>query len=212
MHLDYDRHADEVTGFADLGDDKEDDSLAREALVFMAVGVKEKWKMPLAYFFVDCLSGANLSRLISQTIVRLNDTGSRVLAVTLDGSAINCSAMRHLGCKLCEEILHSFPHPSDPTKLVYVYWDPCHMLKLLRNMLGEWKVLYTKWGPVRWQHIVGLHEYQVREGISAANKLSERHIAYERQKMKVRIMQYNRYTVTIYDKYVFTIDFIILTE
>jgi hypothetical protein len=189
MHLDYEHHKDEVMGFVDLDDGELlEEELAREAMVFMAVGLTEQWKMPLGYFFVAGLSAAVLSRMISAAIVRLHAIGIRALSVTLDGSAVNISAMKCLGCPLTQHLQHSFPHPSEPSIPVYVYWDPCHMLKLLRNMLGDWKVLYTRFGQVRWQHIINLHNFQLQEGVTAANKLSDRHIHYQRQKMKVSKM------------------------
>ena len=47
-------------GYVDLGNDVEDgDSapLAKDALVFMVVGINELWKVPVRYFFIDGLSG-----------------------------------------------------------------------------------------------------------------------------------------------------------
>jgi hypothetical protein len=185
MHLDYNQYTDNVLGFVDFGKESApNDELAREALVFMAVGLKQEWKMTLANFFISRINGISLAQLINEAIARLDSIGIRVISVTLDGCAANISAMSALGCKL-QALENSFVHPVNPSQRVYIYWDPCHMLKLLRNMLGDWKVLYTRDGPVRWRHIEDLHAYQVREGLSAANKISERHLQYERQKMKV---------------------------
>lgn len=46
-------------GYVDLGNDVDDDSLsvAKDALVFMAVGIKDSWKVPCGYFLIDGLSG-----------------------------------------------------------------------------------------------------------------------------------------------------------
>jgi hypothetical protein len=46
-------------GYVDLGNDvKHDDSapIAKDALVFMVVGLNETWKAPVGYFFVDAWS------------------------------------------------------------------------------------------------------------------------------------------------------------
>ena len=46
-------------GHVDLGTEMDDDSLpvAKEALTFMVVSLKESWKLPVAYFLIDGLSG-----------------------------------------------------------------------------------------------------------------------------------------------------------
>jgi hypothetical protein len=43
-------------------------------------------------------------------------------------------------------------------------------------MLGDWKVLYTSEGVVRWNHLVSLQLLQEEEGVKLANKLSSQHI------------------------------------
>ena len=51
--------------YRDFGNGIEDDSspFAKDALVFMAVHVNGSWKFPLAYFFIDGLSGSERANL-----------------------------------------------------------------------------------------------------------------------------------------------------
>ena len=60
-----------------------------------------------------------------------------------DGLSANVATAEILGVKL--ESPHNirawFPHPCDPCIKIWFIFDPCHMLKLMRNMLASWKVL-----------------------------------------------------------------------
>lgn len=187
-HRDIDKSTDDTVGCITLAEeDTTDEVVATEALVFMAVGLKGRWKVPLGYFFVKGISGAVLAQLIQHALTQLHEAGVRAMAVTMDGCPTNLAALKKLGCDVKAGTSHSFPHPADSTLSVYVYMDPCHMLKLLRNMLAECSVVYTKWGAVNWSYVEDLHAYQMKEGLKAGNKISERHVNWQQQKMKVSL-------------------------
>lgn len=59
--------AGKIHGYVDLGCGSVDDSLppARDALVLMAVAIDEAWKIPVAYFFIDTLTGGERANIIS---------------------------------------------------------------------------------------------------------------------------------------------------
>jgi len=62
------------------------------------------------------------------------------------------------------------------------------MLKLTRNTLAEKSVLIDADGnKIKWEYFETLQELQCSEGLVAANKLTERHIQWHRQKMKVKL-------------------------
>lgn len=62
------------------------------------------------------------------------------------------------------------------------------MLKLVRNTLGDKKVLINCDGQyIKWDNIVQLHEIQESKGLHAANKLRKPHIKYYDNKMNVRL-------------------------
>lgn len=64
-HVEY--SAGKTHGYVDLGCASVDDSLppARDALVLMAVAIDEAWKIPVAYFFIDALTGGKRANIIS---------------------------------------------------------------------------------------------------------------------------------------------------
>jgi hypothetical protein len=71
---------------------------------------------------------------------------------------------------------------------VYIVCDPFHMLKLLRNALGDKKLFCdVNGGVIQWEYIVHLHKLQVEEGLHAASKLHEPHKEWQQMKMKVKL-------------------------
>lgn len=90
--------------------------------------------------------------------------------MTYDGAAVNLSVLRSLGCKLdLTELDASFPHPVTK-KPVFAMLDPCHMLKLLRNVLCDKKAIVNANKQfLFWKHINELHEIQYIEGLRLAN-------------------------------------------
>ena len=68
----------------DVGNRIDDDTspAAKEALVCVVVNVNGSWKVPCAYFFIDCLSEAKRANLISICIQRLTDVGGTVVSLT----------------------------------------------------------------------------------------------------------------------------------
>ncbi|KAL4084396.1 hypothetical protein QTP88_028219 [Uroleucon formosanum] len=88
-------------GFVDLGTDIsfECDDLphAKNALVFMAVGINGHWKMPIGYFFINGLNGAERGNLLVKCLELMSDTNSKVHSITFDGAYTNIAMCRVLG-------------------------------------------------------------------------------------------------------------------
>ncbi len=163
------------------------DSIATNALVFMAVGLKKPWFHPIAYFLVDRVNGKMQAELIKEAINLLTEAALDVQAVVFDGCAKNLTTARCLGCNI-DKFDGSFNHPSRPNKTVYVILDVCHMLKLARNSLGDKKVFHTDTGAkICWNYITELYNVQKSDVLHLGNKLKTKHIKWHNQKMKVAI-------------------------
>ena len=154
-------------GFVDLGNGASDDDdsapLAKDALVFMVVHVNGSWKVPCAYFLIDGLNGQERANLVQICIQRLADVGVRVVSLTCDGPSCHFSMLSHLGTSITMKdcINGSFKHPSDPSHEIHVLLDVCHMLKLVRNTLGEKQIFIDENGSfIRWHYIVELQKLQ----------------------------------------------------
>lgn len=58
------------------------------------------WKLPVAYFFLDGLTGSEHANLIRQFLVKLYEINVHVTALISDGPACNISMYRELGANL----------------------------------------------------------------------------------------------------------------
>ena len=189
-HVTYDGKT--FRGYVDLGNDAEiNDSspLAKDALVFMVVGINKTWKVPVGYFFIDGLSGEERANLVTVCIKKLHDIGVDVISLICDGPSCHLAMLRTLGaCMTPQNLKPYFIHPSDKGKKIYVLLDICHMLKLVRNTLGDGGILVDKDGKkVCWEYIIALQQLQEKEGLRLGNKLKLAHIRWWQQKMKVNL-------------------------
>ena len=98
--------------------------------------------------------------------------------------------VKNLGCNLdalSSDFKTYFKHPASDND-VCVFLDLCHMMKLVCNTLGDKKSIVD--GDdifIKWEFIDSLHKLQVQEGLHFANRLRDRHIAWHKNKMNVRL-------------------------
>ncbi|GLV43869.1 hypothetical protein CBL_11551 [Carabus blaptoides fortunei] len=179
-------------GYIDMGTGIEVDTneLAKSVLVFLLVAINENWKIPVAYFLCNTVKAVEKKTLVLNCIKLANDAGVKVVALTFDGTTTNLATVRSLGCELDANrpntLKTHFQHP-DISGNIYVILDPCHMLKLVRNVLGDLKNLQWENKTVSWEYIENLQKLQEFEGIHLANKLKKIHVNYKNQKMKVKL-------------------------
>ena len=113
----------------------------------------------------------------------------------MDGTNHNVTTFNSLGCNLLpddgtvEKIETSFPHPHpDVNGPVYAMLDPGHMVKNVRNLLNHYKELeWVGKGLVKWKYLEMLDNIQKLHDFRLGNKLTSRHINFEKNKMKVKL-------------------------
>jgi hypothetical protein len=173
-------------GYADLGNGPDTSIEAKEALVFMLVGLYGSWKCPFAYFLTCGISAETQAQLIKMAVSTIEKEGFVVKAITMDGHRTNMSMAELLGAKF-EPLKTCSPYFESPgNNKIYFTFDACHILKLFRNMLQSYRYLKDDQNQViAWDHIVRLNNLQQSHGLKLANKLTDRHIFFENQKMKV---------------------------
>ncbi|KAI5729271.1 hypothetical protein M8J76_000908 [Diaphorina citri] len=181
----WDKKNKKMSGYVDLGNGLSDqnETYASEALVFMVVSMKQKFKCPVGYFLVDKISAEVQAELLKSCIKKLNDVGVSVVNVTFDGAQANIKTAKILGCDFTAR---------DPTfavdgRNINVSLDACHMVKLARNTLADKKIITSPNGDIKWQYLVDLVEEQEKIGLKFANKLSGRHIKFFNKKMNVSL-------------------------
>lgn len=111
-----------------------------------------------------------------------------VISLTLDSTSEHFATVKLLGANFDPYNLKPyFLHPIN-LKNIYVIFDACHMLKLIRNTFGDEKLFIDYEGnKIEWRYIKQLAHLQENEGLRAGNKLNLRHIQYYKMKMKVNL-------------------------
>lgn len=181
----WDHHQQKTVGFVDLGSGSMQ-VLASDVLVVMAMGIKSSWKQPVAYFFTNKVDSDLQAQLLTMVFHSIVEIGIAPVSLTMDGTSTNFSTMNRLGCNTDSESFQTwFPFDPSPFGRIFVFPDPCHMIKLLRNQMGSLKEMKIRGERVSWVFVERLHAVQKSEGLRAANKLSDRHINWQKQKMKV---------------------------
>lgn len=192
QHIDYD--GTNYYGHIDIGNGINNDSLAaaKECLVIMIVSVNENWKLPIGYFLVNSLNSSQKAELVKHALNLLsNITNLNVVSLTFDGCSTNVTMSQLLGCNFNADCLNTsflFNSTNSTDHEIVVLLDPAHMIKLVRNALGEKKkFLDYKNNIIDFDFIQKLFILQENEGCHLGNKLRKQHIFYNNQKMKVKL-------------------------
>lgn len=182
-------------GYEDLGDgllpetELKKRRLAKDAFVFMVINLKQRWKITVGYFLIASLTGKEKANLIRVCLEKLYDIGVVARVVTADGPSANLKMFEELGAILDIDWMRPwFQHPSSHTIRVCVLLDPCHMIKLLRNVLGDYPFLLDENNKkICWKYVEELYKLQKEEGLRCGNRLKKKHIQWRKMKMKVNL-------------------------
>ena len=166
-----------------------DDKLASESLAFLVVGLKSFFKIPFGYFLIDKINAERQAILVKDALYILGMAGFNVHAVVCDGSYTNQATATALGCSLrVNNIDTTFKNSFESDSEVLFMFDACHLLKTVRNCLGDLKVLYSNGEEINWKYIQALHELQLDYDLNLCNKLKGKHLNYQNNKMKVSLV------------------------
>lgn len=154
----------------------------------MVVSLNSNWKLPIGYFLINGIESQTSAELITNALIKLHDVGVEVVSLTLDGTSEHFAALKLLGANFhFSDVRPYFSHPVT-LKNIYIVFDACHMLKLIRNTFGDKKVLINCDGKkVEWKYITQLAHLQENEGLLDSNRINIKHIQYYKMKMKVNL-------------------------
>lgn len=115
--------------------------------------------------------------------------GATTCSLTFDGAPSNYAAAKALGAEVTMDFdAMSFENPAEVNNKVFVFPDPPHCLKLIRNALGQYGTFRDGEGrSIKWDYFSKLVDIQEREGLHLANKITRRHINYKTEIMKVKL-------------------------
>jgi hypothetical protein len=125
---------------------------------------------------------------VELAIKYLNETGIVVTNITADNAATNVAMFNFLGARLtnADNLKVTLDLENSVGEPICVIIDPSHVIKLVRNCIGDLKILYTCDGrEIRWGYLESLHSLQTEEGLHLSNRLRTEHIRYHLKKMKV---------------------------
>lgn len=145
--------------------------LAKEALVYLITGINERWKIPVAYFYIAGLTSQERAEITLQIINFIVPSGVNIIALTFDGLPANI--------KLCTEL---------NADVYYIFFDAAHMLKLIRTAWATKRVVYDSNGnSIKWEFIETLVRLQENGYFHLANKINGKHIQWQKNKMSVKL-------------------------
>lgn len=135
------------------------------------------------------MSSMILAELIKTALTLTAQAKLRITSVTCDAETVNINALNILGCNIFannqEEIVNYFMHPTENYK-IYIILDACHMLKLARNALADYREFEYNKKSTKWDYIVRLHTLQKSLTFKLKNKLSSQCVYWQQNKMKVK--------------------------
>lgn len=179
-------------GFVNYGQDEEEEekAIAKEAIVFILNGIEANFEFPVAYYFIDKLTGQQRKNLISDIIEAVTKCGIKITNLTFDGLSANAVMCLSLGADFdvySKDFKTYILNPVSNEK-IYIMLDPCHMLKLVRNTLGNRLEFFAenKCNKIEWRYIESLYTYS-RENNLHTHRLTKKHINWMANKMNVRI-------------------------
>lgn len=118
----------------------------------------------------------------------LSKRGVKVANITFDGYSSNAKMSNILGANFrdqCGNYNSFFPHPIDGSK-VYIMYDPSHMEKLIRNTLGNVRILLDGDKKIEWKYFEDLVQFSRSNSMGLALKINKRHLEFEDRKIHVR--------------------------
>lgn len=117
-----------------------------------------------------------------------NETGAHLNSLTFDGAYVNKAMCTKLNASFKYESLTSSITNVINKEPIFLFLDPCHMVKLVRNTFGDIQVFKNNEGKyIKWVFIEKLFEKLNIEGLRAGTKLTKRHLNYRNEKMNVRL-------------------------
>lgn len=162
---------------------------ATQAIVYMIVGINERFQIPICYHFITSLDGKQKKELLIANIDKVSETNAKIVCVTFDGHASNISMCKLLGADINIDSPKFQPYfYSTSQQWIHIMFDPVHMMKLVRNAIGKKGVLLNgNMDEIRWSHIENLVEFSKTRGYALTHKMGQKHILFGNLKMNVRV-------------------------
>lgn len=169
--------------------EEKSNQIAKQALAFMLNGVNCSFDFPICYWMIDSINAAQRMTRVLEVLQAVSSAGVLVKFLVFDGCPSNIAMSELLTGKKLDpfstEFETFFVNPTNGEK-IYIYLDPCHMAKLVRNTMSKKTILDQSGDKIEWRFITTLYEFS-QENSFHVHKLTKKHINWERNPMSVSL-------------------------
>lgn len=158
-------------------------AIAKDALVFMIVG--PDFKIPVAYHLLNGLQSVDRAAMTLEVVRKVEETGAKIMSLTSDGLLANVTVAKLLGANFDQNKPY-FTSPTYPHQKIYIIFDPCHMLKLIRKHFSQCRIFFQN-ELLDWNLLCILVEKQRLQNFNFCNSLTQHHIDWKQKPMNVRL-------------------------
>lgn len=185
-------------GYVDFGHEPGDDqnhqnTIAKQAIVFLLNGIEVNFEFPVAYYLIDELDMNARKDLLNEIIPAVTRCGIKITNLTFDGHSANVPAcellIANLKINLKIKNRKFMPYVINPIskERIHIIMDPCHMEKLVRNRWADCGVFFDGAGnKIEWRFIEALYTYSCANDFRT-HKLTKKHMQWQRNPMSVRL-------------------------
>ncbi|KAJ3640332.1 hypothetical protein Zmor_003639 [Zophobas morio] len=185
--LHYEKYRQIIMGYEDLGYLGRFNKNADHALVFMARGVRKRWKQPIAYFFTwKTIKTPHLKQIVVRCVQELRSIGLNVVTTVCDQGATNRGAMS----QLCRETVNDTPsmtHFVVDDVAVNTMYDLGHLMKSTRNALLDNEIRFEDHKSAKFEHIVTVFELDQKNTYKILPKLKPEHFNFKNSYLKMKV-------------------------
>ncbi len=189
----YDKNLQKFVGAVDLGGVTGSGSsgLANKMLGFVLNGLNTRYKIPVAFFFVNNLTSEQLGDLTDHVINEVEECGFSVDRLVTDCLSVNVKMFTRLNGGVLHPVV---PHPvqkvADNEVSIYrpffLSFDSCHVIKNVRNQYLD-RTFLINGKRVSSDYLRSLKALQEGKLVRPVRSLTRKHTApnnLERQKVK----------------------------
>lgn len=168
--------------------DDENKTIASQSLVFMVSDLNSSFRVPVSYHFISALKAEKKKDVLFELIEAIEAVGIRISSITFDGYSANIKMCKLLGANLDVYDPNFQSHFIGPDgKPIYIFFDPSHMIKLVRNNIAKKKVLIGEQNEIiNWSFFQNLVEFK-NENEFITHKLNQKHMQWSRSIMRVKL-------------------------
>ncbi|KAH7937277.1 hypothetical protein HPB49_009923 [Dermacentor silvarum] len=110
------------------------ETLGNRVLCFVLHGIASSYRIPCSYYFTKQLSGRDLFAWTEEVINAVESCGFLIVRIVTDNYSANSTMFKLMGNGYLSTVVE---HPHDTNRVIFLSFDPCHVLKNVRSQFLE---------------------------------------------------------------------------